>query len=186
MLVVWLPRSLPFDRRDTIAIERNTGLGLGELPALSPLPACSWMAAWAVGLWAPVLFGIFLSMVWPRIRPAARVGIVKWSLYCGILPLGLALIVFGNLVGDMEGATSTAEFFDGLYRRLIHLRVSEDIPILRLIAAGYGFMWAFGMASQPFGFRRGLVVFVLSFLTFCGTWGVLLRLFDFRDFEVLI
>lgn len=121
-------------------------------------------AAWLIALATFPALGSALGALVPGRHPAARRGIIKWSLYGCVLPplagVGLTTArwvrVGWRLWPDYNNVSM-----------LLNDVLSHDyVPPLILFATSYGVWWAAGVAGNPYLRRRGLGVFLLNAVSF--------------------
>jgi len=124
-----------------------------------------WVALWAVQSWLVWLcvlalmpgIGALLAAAAPLLQPAARAGIVKWSLYAtAALPVALVAWAGYDVWRQMPAPPA-----GGLPTYL------QRIPLL-VLAEVYGLVWALGVAANPYLRRRGLRVMLVSLCVYIG------------------
>lgn len=156
VFVFWLPAVFQWGWDDAKSLGWETLIRMGVPKPPSVLPATTWLGAWGIGLAAPVIFGVFLSLCMPRVQPALRIAMVKWSLYCGIVPLALPLAFFAYIIAQIGVPGSIMTFVDALELYVIHSRAAADFPILRVIAADTPFI---GRSDSPRNHMGGAAAF---------------------------
>lgn len=145
-------------------------------------------AAWSVAAVVyPVAIGVCLSLVAPTSQPAARLGMIKWSLYAGAIMLGAGIVLFLGWAGIAVSSTfAWGSFAGGRTPGLsMNFFFSPVYPLIVLNAI-YAIWWAIGVASQPNLEKRGSVAFLIALAAFGGFWGLVPRLFDLSGLEGLL
>jgi hypothetical protein len=140
--------------------------------------AAQSLLAWIVALGSLPLLGAVLGIAVPGRHPAARRGIVKWSLYsfAGV-SVALGLLILTSLltwVAWLLAETGVIHANVGPWSRFVLRPV--NLPWLAIWAVLYGVWWAKGVAGNPYLRRRGGTVFLAHALTYIVAWLVLTKL----------
>lgn len=147
-----------------------------EVMLLSDPPAmrvAAWAiqsyAAWFLALGVIPLIGVVLSGLAPGRRWVARMGAVKWSLYCSAaLPFMIAAwggLKLGRLTWSATSPLSVLAYGNA------------EVPFSAVVPAVlYALWWSRGVSVNPYLRRRGLAVLLLNAYLFMVIWLVLTQL----------
>jgi hypothetical protein len=127
--------------------------------------ACQSLATWLIAIGALPLLAVCLSAAAPVQHPAARRGMIKWSLY------STAVVVL-VLAACYAHSIWTWLLFEWLGPRPGNMWLfygPRPLPTV-FFASVYGLWWAAGVSANPYLRRRGLRVFVLCFAVFILSW----------------
>ncbi len=130
-------------------------------------------ALWSLGAGLVPLLGAVLGFAVLGRHPAARRGIVKWSLYSfgGIsVALGVTILVgFVSMTLWILADIGVMKVSLGSWYRL--LVYPAWLPPWTVVwATLYGCWWATGVAANPYVRRRGLAVFLANALLYVAVW----------------
>jgi len=126
--------------------------------------------AWSVVIASIPAMAILLSTLAPGRRPAAKRGLVKWSLYSTAVLLPAAVVSL--IVVEASGRTS---FFGGMpptgiARFGLHVTVRPSISVM---FCAYAVVWSIGAPFQPYLNHRGWAWAFTLMLTFVCMGGAL-------------
>lgn len=148
-----------------------------------------WTAAWlltVVGF--PVALCSWLAFAWPGISTAARVGLVKWTLYSAVVPF--LVFLFAVCMPEFIVATGIqTRVRMSIITALLRIKIAVDQNPHFYVNASlllFALAWASGVASLQWLPRRGPIAFGLALLTFLAAWRGAVRLFPLQDLEALL
>jgi len=163
----WTVRNLGPDA----AAWRSMALGWGA-PSVGRMGiwAGQTFAAWVIALAVLPLLGALLGIAMAWHHPAARRGIVKWSLYATAIHVPAAIVWYGLTLAESRGRRPGP---------FIPLGVSRPDPYLpslfAVLAVAYGLWWAMGVSGNPYVRHRGFKSFIGHAIVFGLAWTVLAR-----------
>lgn len=144
-----------------------------------------WMESATVDALAPLLpalLGIGIVLAAPRLQPAARLGLMKWTLYLSILPIALGaafssriwVIVLMRMMGGRSMMSVT------------QLPAEYGAAAILGLHMIYAIWWAVGVAAQPYLRHRGLPVFLSAFFTYMLIVGSIANFVPLREIWVAL
>lgn len=120
------------------------------------------LIAWLIGLGLLPLLGMTLGATVPGRHPAAKRGIVKWSLYASFIILPVLITWYAARVAAMpwrQQGTPVVFVYGYLCR-----------PSLTLLAGLYALWWARGVCVNPYLRKRGFKVLLVNWFIFMAAW----------------
>ncbi len=127
-------------------------------------------AAWMFALVVLPLLGALLGMAMAWHHPAARRGIVKWSLYATAIQIPVGTVWFALLLIALR--TRYPSLPTGFAARI----VEPSLPnLFAVLAVAYGLWWAMGVSSNPYVRHRGFKWFIGHAIVFGLAWTALTR-----------
>lgn len=129
----------------------------------------------AVGIF-PVAVGVGLAAATPRVQPAARIGMTKWTLYLAAVPIGVGYLCFlATLIvtvlerlGFSVGRSASNGGFINILDPATWADYLSQFPseVVLGCLTWWGAWWAIGVASQPYLRKRGFFVFLGAFAAY--------------------
>jgi len=127
-------------------------------------------AAWLITLAVLPLLGALLGMAMAWHHPAARRGIVKWSLYATAIQIPVGAVWFALLL------IASRTRYPSVPVRFAAQMVDPSLPnLFALFGVAYGLWWAMGVSSNPYTRHRGFKSFIGHAIVFGLAWTVLAR-----------
>ena len=126
------------------------------------------LITWSMAVASLPMLGMALGIVVPGRHPAARFGIVKWSLYTSIVIILVLTAWYGSVLSLVPWRP------EPVYVTLQY--ISVPCPPLLLPAGLYSIWWARGVCVNPYLRVRGLKVFLVNWFVFMTMWLVLTKL----------